>query len=245
MRCSKAIALSLLLLLHLPEGAAAADPPRLRLRATLVRLPQASPCEARSLVRVVATYRVGRVLEGRHAAQSVLVVHRCPELARGGARLGKGTAGPMRPGQVHVLSLHPYAGSGNVLVGAPEEEEPELWEPVVTDAAEPAPEVLVLVSGGGGTNHRLSFEQDRITIGRHKACDILLSDGRVALRHLVLELREADEEPSIVARDLGSSAGTRLNGVPLRGERVLTAKDSLEVGPYLLKAAASKVSREE
>lgn len=55
-------------------------------------------------------------------------------------------------------------------------------------------------------------------VGRDPACDVVLVDPRVSRRHL--EIANEGETPRF--RDLGSSNGTRLNGVPVeRGELAL------------------------
>jgi phosphoserine phosphatase RsbU/P len=66
---------------------------------------------------------------------------------------------------------------------------------------------------------------DRLVVGRGAECDVQVSDQRVSRQHLRLECR-GDE---LWVEDLGSRAGTRLNGRPLAGVARLADRDLLEL----------------
>ncbi len=65
-----------------------------------------------------------------------------------------------------------------------------------------------------------------LTVGRHPLNDLVLGDAAISARHAVLEWH-AD---GWIARDLGSSNGTTLNGRQLRGSRNIRVGDRLRFG---------------
>jgi pSer/pThr/pTyr-binding forkhead associated (FHA) protein len=66
----------------------------------------------------------------------------------------------------------------------------------------------------------IPLTQEEISIGRDRANHLWLNDISVSRRHSIIK-RRADEFELI---DLGSSNGTRVNGVPIK-ERVLAHGD--------------------
>jgi Protein of unknown function (DUF3662)/FHA domain len=87
-----------------------------------------------------------------------------------------------------------------------------------------APAELVLPGGG-----RHQIGGDPVVIGRLPDCDIVLNDPNVSRRHVeVVRVNDA-----FVVRDLGSTNGTKLNGVPVR-ESYLSTGDSITVGSTTL-----------
>jgi hypothetical protein len=87
-----------------------------------------------------------------------------------------------------------------------------------------APAELVLPGGG-----RVSIESEAVVIGRMPECAVVLSDPNVSRRHA--EVVRVNE--TFVVRDLGSTNGTKLNGVPIR-EQYLTTGDNITVGSTTL-----------
>ncbi|MGY1793199.1 ATP-binding cassette domain-containing protein [Geodermatophilus sp. SYSU D00525] len=68
-----------------------------------------------------------------------------------------------------------------------------------------------------------------VVIGRDPACDVVLADDPlVSRRHAAIDVPAGSG--AAVLRDLGSSNGTHLDGVRLRGPAVLTAGDGIGVG---------------
>ncbi|HLI55121.1 MAG TPA: DUF3662 and FHA domain-containing protein [Acidimicrobiales bacterium] len=68
-----------------------------------------------------------------------------------------------------------------------------------------------------------------VLIGRLPECDIVLADPNVSRRHA--EIRPTGEVPPAWAiDDLGSTNGTRVNGMPVVGSRVLRPGDRISVG---------------
>jgi hypothetical protein len=79
---------------------------------------------------------------------------------------------------------------------------------------------LVLPDG-----RRIGIGDDVITIGRLPECAVALDDPNVSRRHA--QLRR--ENGSVVLVDLGSTNGTKVNGIQVR-ERRLTPGDTVTVG---------------
>jgi hypothetical protein len=72
----------------------------------------------------------------------------------------------------------------------------------------------------------LAIGPDGATIGRSRQCDIVVGDPNVSRRHAQVAARGG----SWVVTDLGSTNGTRLNGVVVRRAEVVRAGDRIEVG---------------
>ncbi len=68
-----------------------------------------------------------------------------------------------------------------------------------------------------------------MTLGRLPECDVVLNDPNVSRRHAEFR-RTAD---GVVVTDLGSTNGTRVNGVPVR-EQQLVSGDEITVGSSTL-----------
>jgi len=68
-----------------------------------------------------------------------------------------------------------------------------------------------------------------MVIGRLPECAIVLSDPNVSRRHA--EIRRVGE--AVVVTDLGSTNGTRVNGIPVREQHLATG-DEVTVGSTTL-----------
>ncbi len=71
---------------------------------------------------------------------------------------------------------------------------------------------------------------DGATIGRSRQCDIVVGDPNVSRRHAQVVARGG----SWVVTDLGSTNGTRLNGVVVTRAEVIRAGDRIEVGDSVI-----------
>jgi len=89
---------------------------------------------------------------------------------------------------------------------------------------------LVLPSG-----ERVPLGDGVVTIGRLPECTVALQDSNVSRRHS--EVRVAGRDYVIV--DLGSTNGTKVNGIRIDGERVLSDGDIVSVGSTHLRFEAS------
>lgn len=73
---------------------------------------------------------------------------------------------------------------------------------------------------------QVQLGHDHILIGRHAECSIPLTDGNVSRRH-------AEVKPvgtGFAVADLGSTNGTKVNGIRIQGERSLDDGDTITVG---------------
>lgn len=87
------------------------------------------------------------------------------------------------------------------------------------------------------SGERVNVGQRVVTIGRLPECTITLTDPNVSRRHA--EIRPGDE---IVIVDLGSTNGTKVNGLRIQGERVLVDGDIVSMGSTHLRFEASSSS---
>ena len=84
------------------------------------------------------------------------------------------------------------------------------------------------------TGQRLPLAERVVTVGRLPECDVSLPDPNVSRRHA--EIRPSGE--GFVVVDLGSTNGTRVNGVPV-GEKRLLDGDAIAIGNTVLRFEAS------
>jgi FHA domain/Domain of unknown function (DUF1707) len=76
----------------------------------------------------------------------------------------------------------------------------------------------------------------RLTIGRSRDCDLVLSDSTVSRHHA--ELRRIG--PDWLLADSGSTNGTRLNGLLVAEPTVVRPGDSIELGAIPLRVTAHR-----
>jgi signal transduction histidine kinase/CheY-like chemotaxis protein len=88
---------------------------------------------------------------------------------------------------------------------------------------------LTLVAGPAPVR---SFPLNRAStiVGRDPGCNIVLSINRVSRRHARIECRDG----GYIVEDLGSTAGTLLNGRPLKGPALLRDGDRIDIATYVL-----------
>jgi hypothetical protein len=80
---------------------------------------------------------------------------------------------------------------------------------------------LVLPSG-----ERIPLAAQAVVIGRMPGCDVVLADANVSRRHAEV----APSGTGFVVRDLGSTNGTKVNGLRIETERNLNGGDIVSVG---------------
>ncbi|HXF43788.1 MAG TPA: FHA domain-containing protein [Pyrinomonadaceae bacterium] len=79
-----------------------------------------------------------------------------------------------------------------------------------------------------GELKRAEVNGEEFTVGRHSECSLRIADSRLSRKHLKIS-KIGD---FFVANDLGSSNGSRLNGVDLVEPIVLKDQDRLELGGF-------------
>jgi hypothetical protein len=120
---------------------------------------------------------------------------------------------------------------------APAEAFPDLPAPaepppgVLTPSRPPSPAgpmLTLAVVSGQRRGERFSLILDGAkTLGRNAGCDLVLAnDPEVSQRHCRLRI----SEPHLLIEDLGSTNGTRINGVPIEAAYALAAGDVLGIG---------------
>jgi hypothetical protein len=75
---------------------------------------------------------------------------------------------------------------------------------------------------------RLPLRATPLSMGRLPECDVVVADPNVSRRHA--EIRPSEHSSGWEVADLGSTNGTRLNGIPLRTATPLTPGDQITVG---------------
>lgn len=94
---------------------------------------------------------------------------------------------------------------------------------------QPAGGALVLASG-----ERVALAAAVVGLGRLPTCDVVLADPNASRRHA--EVRPTGGGWAVV--DLGSTNGTRVNGLPVMGERLLADGDLITIGATSLRFEA-------
>ncbi len=95
---------------------------------------------------------------------------------------------------------------------------------------------LVLSTGGTIVDQRF-LDDERVTIGRDATNTVVVDDPAVAGAHAAITVIGND----YILEDLGSAAGTNVNGVPAQ-RRVLQHGDVIELGAFHLRYLDSKAS---
>ncbi len=74
--------------------------------------------------------------------------------------------------------------------------------------------------------------RDRFTIGRLPECNLVLADPNVSRYHAELQPVDGDGGPAsdFTVADLGSTNGTKINGMPIKGAQLLRDGDQITVG---------------
>jgi pSer/pThr/pTyr-binding forkhead associated (FHA) protein len=83
---------------------------------------------------------------------------------------------------------------------------------------------------GPGAANGVEIPLGGLIVGRERGCDIVLRSKNVSRNHARLTIR--DKIPRV--EDLGSSNGTKVNGVPINGITELHAGDSITFGDMTL-----------
>jgi Protein of unknown function (DUF3662)/FHA domain len=126
------------------------------------------------------------------------------------------------PAGVRSSGTRPRSGDGsNVAVHA---------DTMVFTVPRPtAPAARLRVIARDGDEHVHEFDGSGLTIGRSADNDLVIADSRVSRHHARISGRRG----TLVYADLGSTNGSRVNGVQV-GELVLGAGDRIEVGDTVI-----------
>jgi len=83
---------------------------------------------------------------------------------------------------------------------------------------------------------RVVLDQDKFTLGRMPECELAVADPNVSRRHA--EVRRGPDNTWLV-EDLGSTNGTKVNGLRISGARRLEDGDEITVGATSVRFEAS------
>lgn len=84
----------------------------------------------------------------------------------------------------------------------------------------------LVIATGQEAGREFVFDQGSVVIGRTAECDIVLYDAGVSRRHA----RIVEEPQGLFIEDLGSSNGTKVNGVAIEKRSELSTGDSISLG---------------
>ena len=149
----------------------------------------------------------------------------------GKARVALRTNPDLRRGKFDIDSRNVLADTGTA--NAPEPETSGAAEPAVDIAPTPPPlsmvvnnpdvppAVLTLPSG-----QRIELHEGHYVLGRHLESDIVLNDSNVSRKHAEFVCAAGE----VIVRDLGSTNGTKVNGVGVTGDQLLQHGDVINFG---------------
>ncbi len=80
-----------------------------------------------------------------------------------------------------------------------------------------------------------SFTPKTITIGRSTLADLRLNDHAISKKHCSIRVEESSSSHPFLIEDLGSTNGTRLNGIRLTAVKSLNSGDRIELGDTILR----------
>lgn len=98
---------------------------------------------------------------------------------------------------------------------------------MVQKAQKIVPVPTLLFSEGEAAGRVVRLEDEVATIGRRAGSAILLADPRVSRVHAELRV----ENGTVILTDLGSSAGTTVNGSKITGPTAINHGDAISFGP--------------
>ncbi|MCX7919579.1 MAG: FHA domain-containing protein [bacterium] len=102
--------------------------------------------------------------------------------------------------------------------------------------AEPEPSFLVLLQGKAEKSN-FKLDKAELYIGRDAGCDVVLADWMIAKQHAKL----TRQGKNYYITDLGTWKGTKVNGEPIKGDRLLFHKDIIEIGTARLQFLVSDI----
>lgn len=74
-----------------------------------------------------------------------------------------------------------------------------------------------------------------VILGRRFNCDIVLASAFVSRHHAEITY----DGDNLVLRDLGSTNGTLIDGVPVDSRRFLAPRHKVRIGPYAIRVMAT------
>ena len=157
----------------------------------------------------------------RLSEPAVVVLRTDSDAKRGSITVVPSLVSAQQPVVVPQSSSEPQSA----VAPMPVAEESVVVQPIATSMATPiAGAITSAIVLEDGTRHVLDTE--RVTIGRQSGCTITIRDTNVSREHVQLRRRPN----GWTLRDLGSTNGTKLNGVRVEGEQMLANGDVIMLG---------------
>jgi serine phosphatase RsbU (regulator of sigma subunit)/pSer/pThr/pTyr-binding forkhead associated (FHA) protein len=98
---------------------------------------------------------------------------------------------------------------------------------------------ILQVVKGNRPGQILEISGDRVILGRHPSCEIVLDNAAVSRQHAQILLRQG----SFFLEDLSSRNRTYLNGTPIEGRTLLSDADEVKICDVVLRFFRSDASR--
>jgi len=100
---------------------------------------------------------------------------------------------------------------------------------------------LVVLRPGSDRGRRIPLDRDYLVVGREQTCDVRFDDPSVSRTHAALQRRGN----TVYVEDLGSSAGTFVNGLATTAARELRAGDVLTFASVAARLESSGAAADE
>lgn len=161
----------------------------------------------------------------------------------GKARVSLRTNSELRRGRFEVVARHAGTDTGDLASG-PSTPPLRLTD---TPGVTPSAATASVVPGTSGpdedrpivvlilpTGQHVELHEGHYVVGRQLQCDIVLNDSNISRRHAEFHCTDGE----VVVRDLGSTNGTKVNGVVVHGDQVLRTGDVIGLGGTELRVEA-------
>ena len=171
-----------------------------------------APVEQTLLIELIAALREYIASEGYHVeGKARVALHTNPDLRKGRFQVESRNITPDTPAETAAPAPAVSDAAAPVLTVVPDP----------PSAFDHPPAVLTLSSG-----QRIELHEGHYVIGRHLENDIVLNDTNVSRRHAEFVCAAGE----VVVKDLGSTNGTKVNGVVINGEQLLQHGDVVTLG---------------
>ena len=149
----------------------------------------------------------------------------------GKARVALRTNTDLRKGRFDITAKNvDQEGNSQEVPVTPPEADAAPIAPVIPLHGDAPPAVLTVPGG-----QRVELHEGHYVVGRHLECDIVISDSNVSRRHAEFVCAGRD----VIVRDLGSTNGTKVNGVVIKGDQLLQHGDVIGFGTAQVSFEAS------
>ena len=149
----------------------------------------------------------------------------------GKARVALRTNTDLRKGRFDITAKNvDQEGNSQEVPVTPPEADAAPIAPVIPIHGDAPPAVLTVPGG-----QRVELHEGHYVVGRHLECDIVISDSNVSRRHAEFVCAGRD----VIVRDLGSTNGTKVNGVVIKGDQLLQHGDVIGFGTAQVSFEAS------